>query len=45
MNDIEQKKQALLKAYSGPSWTNRVMNMTDAQIIAIYLRLKAQGKI
>ena len=40
-----QQKEALLAVYPGEAWKQRVQKMTTAQITAIYLRLKGQGKI
>lgn len=45
MNDIERKRQALFAAYSGDSWKNKVKAMTDAQVIAVFLRLQRSGRI
>ena len=33
---IEQKRAEVAKLYSGESWRRRVLNMSDAQIFAIY---------
>ena len=41
----ERARQALLKAYPGKVWADKVNKMTDSQVVAIYMRLKAQGKI
>lgn len=41
----KQHKEALLAVYPGDAWRQRVQKMTAAQITAIYLRLKGQGKI
>lgn len=45
MSDTEKKRQALLAAYPGPSWADKVKRMPEDQVIAVYLRLKAQNKI
>jgi hypothetical protein len=42
---IEDKRQAVARAYSGRAWREKVDKMTDPQVIAIYFRLKAQNKI
>ncbi len=42
---VEQQRQALLGAYSGPKWQKKVKKMSDAQVIAIYRRLKQQHKV
>lgn len=39
------KREALKAAYSGPQWQARVAKMSDSQVIAIYLKLKEQGKV
>lgn len=36
---------AVTAAYSGPKWAERVRKMSDDQVIAVYLRLKKQGKV
>ena len=40
-----QKRNAVKNAYPHSDWGKRVDKMTDDQVIAIYLRLKLQGKI
>lgn len=40
-----KERAAVSAAYSGDKWAQRVKKMPDDQISAIYLRLKAQGKI
>lgn len=51
MASTAQERQALLAAYppvSDPkksAWVDRVNKMSDAQVHAIYIRLKSQGKI
>lgn len=42
---IDEKREALKGAYSGDKWINKVKDMTDDQVTAIYLRLKGQGKV
>ena len=37
--------EELKKAYSGEKWTAKVDKMSDSQVTAIYIRLKAQGKL
>jgi hypothetical protein len=39
------ERQALVAAYSGDAWKKRVDNMTDSQVLAVYMRLKQQGKV
>ncbi len=51
--NIEQKRAAVKGAYSGinrpksssDKWSAKVDKMSDAQVTAIYLRLKNQGKL
>ena len=51
MASTNQERQAILDAYppvspTGKSaWVDKVNKMSDAQAHAIYIRLKAQGKI
>lgn len=45
MKTESKDRVAVTKAYPGDRWATKVKNMTDEQIAAIYLRLKAQGKI
>lgn len=40
---IEQMRNEVMKLYPGPYWQKRVMNMTDAQIFAIYSK-SVRGK-
>lgn len=45
MDDIFRKRELVLKAYPTETWKARVKNMPDSQIIAVFLRLRRQGKI
>jgi hypothetical protein len=45
MNDIEKKREALIAVYPGPKWHRKVIAMSESQVIAVYMRLKAQGKV
>lgn len=38
MSDMIQKRDYVNGLYSGPGWKAKVRRMTDAQVIAIYLR-------
>ena len=38
MTDIEQKRAYVAELYSSPRWKRRVAKMSDAQVIAIYMR-------
>lgn len=44
MND-NQKREAVKKLYQSSNWRNKVNNMSDAQVTAIYLRFQAEGKL
>lgn len=44
-HSVDFKRQEITKAYKGPAWANRVKNMSDNQVIAVYLRLKQKGVI
>lgn len=39
------EREAVKGAYRGPGWAAKVNRMDDAQVIAVYLRLKSQNKI
>ena len=43
--NTEQKRVALLSAYPGPKWVEKVKKMSEQQVIATYLRLQRAGKI
>lgn len=43
--DIARKRLVVSQAYPGTRWQERVKKMPDSQIIALYFRLKAKGKI
>lgn len=45
MTDIEKKRQALLAAYPGEKWADKVRQMSDKQVVAIYINLKRQNKL
>ena len=45
MDDISKKREALYGAYPSKNWKQKVNEMSDSQVIAVYLRLKGQGKI
>lgn len=42
---ISQMRDKVAEAYSGDSWKKKVRFMPDDQIIAIFYRLKKNGKI
>lgn len=43
--NTEQMKQALLKAYPGNRWAEKVKKMSEGQVFTVYTRLKNAGKI
>lgn len=45
MAAIANKREALYRAYSSEKWIQKVKQMSDSQVTAIYLRLKSQNKI
>lgn len=46
MDDVEKKRQELYRAYpASGNWAKRVRAMSTDQVIAIYLKFKAQKKI
>jgi hypothetical protein len=42
---IESKRNAVASAYSGRKWRDMVEKMPEHQVIALYLKFKAQKKI
>ncbi|MDB5716126.1 MAG: hypothetical protein JWO15_3523 [Sphingomonadales bacterium] len=45
MGTESKERAAVAQAYSSESWAYKVKHMSDAQVIAVYKRLKQQGKI
>lgn len=46
MGDIFRKRELVKKAYPhSKTWKNKVEKMPDSQIVAVFLRLRRQGKI
>lgn len=41
----EQMRSAVANAYTSLKWRNKVIKMSDAQVVAIFKRLREQGKI
>lgn len=37
-DDIHHKRDYVVSLYSGPRWREKVSKMSDAQVVAIYLR-------
>lgn len=45
-NDVEQKRKSLLDAYPlSSAWKMKVKKMSEDQVVAVYLRLKGQGRV
>lgn len=42
---VEQMRSAIVKAYPGKKWADKVKKMSDNQVIAIYNRLLQSGKL
>lgn len=43
--NIIQKRTAVKNAYPGEAWAKKVDAMPDNKVVAVYLRLKSQGKV
>lgn len=43
--NTNQKREALKSAYSGEKWIAKVNGMADKQVVAMFLRLRSQGKV
>lgn len=41
----DKTRNMLRAAYKSQTWKDKVDKMSDAQVVAIYLRFKAQGKL
>lgn len=43
---VEQMRAVLKKQYNGAyTWVNRVNNMSEAQVIAVYKRMQGSGQL
>jgi hypothetical protein len=42
---VAQRRVALKKAYPGTKWADRVDQMSDEQVVAVYIRLQQQKKL
>lgn len=43
---VEQMRHVLKQQYGGaPKWVNKVKNMSDKQVIAVYFRMLSAGQI
>lgn len=46
MGNIEQDREVIKKAYpNSDSWAEKVDKMSPAQVSAVYIRLKKEGKL
>lgn len=45
MKTVDRQREALKSAYSSKMWIEKVKKMSDAQVQAIFLRLKSQNKV
>lgn len=43
--NVDEKRKAVMGAYAGKKWKDKVDKMSDDQVTAIYIRLKGQGKV
>lgn len=42
--DVEAKRAAISKVYNTDTWHEKVKNMSDRQVIAIFLKFQAEKK-
>lgn len=42
---VSKEREAILQVYKSDSWAYKVSKMSDSQVVAIYIRLKAEGKL
>lgn len=45
MDDIFEKRKKVAEAYPTETWKAKVKKMPDRQIVAVFFRLRRQGKI
>lgn len=43
--NADEMRAALLKVYDGEKWRRKIKSMGDNQVIAIYYKMVASGKI
>ena len=41
--NTDEKRKALVKAYSGYAWHEKVAGMSSEQVVAVYLRFERDG--
>jgi hypothetical protein len=44
-DSTEAKRQELLKLYPSQKWRDKVIKMSPAQVTAIYIRIRDEGKL
>ena len=42
---VNMMKEAIIKAYEGKKWREKVLSMSDNQVIAVYRRLQRKGVV
>ncbi len=42
---IQQKREAVAKAYPGEGWAKKVQKMADAQVHTVYMRLMNKDQL
>lgn len=45
MDNASTARQAVKKVYDNPTWAKRVDRMSDLQVVAIFMRLRLEGKL
>ena len=43
--DVKDMRKAISDEYDGEKWKNKVRNMSDAQVMAIYYRMIGGGQV
>ena len=39
------KREAVKSVYPSPNWARKVNNMSESQVVAVFMRLQRDGKI
>jgi hypothetical protein len=42
---MDDKRELVKRAYRNPLWEQKINNMTESEVVALYMRLKLQGKV
>ena len=45
MSNTKKERQLLKQVYPNKKWAERVDKMSDNQVVAVYMRLRVQGKL